>query len=131
MKGRKKSLSGGALLVQHRVRLDWAYCCWNWKLKTENWKYYSKIIFKCVNSIVGLIFNIFNTWTVHKQYMNSESMWGYCLRAEKKKKKKHKRRKRNFNFNPDAHKESMGKYCKSRPQSQRQRQRRYWLKRQL
>ena len=25
------------------------------KLKTENWKHYSKIIFKCVNSIVGLV----------------------------------------------------------------------------
>ena len=31
----------------------------NWKLKTENWKHCSKIIFKCVNSIVGPIFNIF------------------------------------------------------------------------
>ena len=27
------------------------------KLKTENWKYCSKIIFKCVNSTVGPIFN--------------------------------------------------------------------------
>ena len=25
------------------------------KLKAENWKHYSKIIFKCVNSIVGLV----------------------------------------------------------------------------
>ena len=48
----------------YRVRLDWAYCCWNWKLKTENWKHCSKIIFKCVKSIVGPIFNIF---LVHKQ----------------------------------------------------------------
>ena len=31
----------------------------NLKLKTENWKHCSKIIFKCVNSIVGPIFNIF------------------------------------------------------------------------
>ena len=29
------------------------------KLKTENWKYGNKIIFKYVNSIVGPIFNIF------------------------------------------------------------------------
>ena len=70
----------------------------NWKLKTENWKHCSKIIFKCVNSIVGPIFNIF---LIHeqcinsaKQYMNSakqcvnsEPMWGYCSRAVKKKKK--------------------------------------------
>ena len=27
------------------------------KLKTKNWKYCNKIIFKCVNSTVGLIFN--------------------------------------------------------------------------
>ena len=31
--------------------------CWNWKLKTENWKHCSKIIFKCVNSTVRPIFN--------------------------------------------------------------------------
>ena len=31
----------------------------NLKLKTENWKHCSKIIFKCINSIVGPIFNIF------------------------------------------------------------------------
>ena len=31
----------------------------NLKLKTENWKHCSKIIFKCVNSIVDPIFNIF------------------------------------------------------------------------
>ena len=37
-------------------------------LKIENWKHCSKIIFKRVNSIVGPIFNIFNTWTVHEQY---------------------------------------------------------------
>ena len=28
-------------------------------IETENWKHWSKIIFKCVNSIVGPIFNIF------------------------------------------------------------------------
>ena len=28
-------------------------------LKTKNWKHYGKIIFKCVNSAVGPIFNIF------------------------------------------------------------------------
>ena len=29
------------------------------KLKTEDWKYCNKIIFKCVNNTVRLIFNIF------------------------------------------------------------------------
>ena len=52
--------------------------------ETENWKYCSKIIFKCVNSIMRPIFNIFNAWTVYEQYVNSEPMWGYCSRAEKK-----------------------------------------------
>ena len=36
--------------MQIRVCLDTVYC---WKLKIENWKYCSKIIFKCVNSIMG------------------------------------------------------------------------------
>ena len=41
--------------------------------ETENWKYCSKIIFKCVNSAVGPIFNekvvekwsLWDPWTVH------------------------------------------------------------------
>ena len=41
------------------------------KLKTENWKHFSKIIFKCVNSTMGPIFNIFkyvnSARTVHEQ----------------------------------------------------------------
>ena len=47
------------------------------KLKTENWKHYSKIIFKYVNSIVGPIFNIFkyvnSVVTMREQYYYS--MW--------------------------------------------------------
>ena len=39
------------------VCLDTAYFTESWKLKIENWKYYNKIIFKYVNSIVRLIFN--------------------------------------------------------------------------
>ena len=53
------------------VRLDWTYYCWNWKLKTENWKYCSKIIFKCVNSTMGPILNFFSAWTVLWTVMNS------------------------------------------------------------
>ena len=45
------------------------------KLKIENWKHYSKIIFKCVNSAVGPIFNEkvaekWNLW-VHEQYTDA------------------------------------------------------------
>ena len=51
-----------------RVRLDWAYFYWNWK-------HYSKIIFKCVNCIVGPIFNekVIEKWNlwVYKQYTNA------------------------------------------------------------
>ena len=44
------------------------------KLKIENWKHYSKIIFKCMNSTVGPIFNekvdeewnLWVSWTVHR-----------------------------------------------------------------
>ena len=53
------------------VRLDWTYYCWNWKLKTENWKYCSKIIFKCVNSTMGPILNFFSAWKVLWTVMNS------------------------------------------------------------
>ena len=53
-----------------RVRLDTAE---NWKLKLKTEKHCSKIIFKCVNSIVGSIFNekvaekciLWDPWTVH------------------------------------------------------------------
>ena len=44
-------------------RNSWLSCWSVWielillKLKTENWKHCSKIIFKCVNSTVGPIFN--------------------------------------------------------------------------
>ena len=45
------------------------------KLKTENWKHCSKIIFKCVNNAVGPIFNEkvaekWNLW-VHEQYTDA------------------------------------------------------------
>ena len=48
------------------------------KLKTYCWNHCSKIIFKCVNSTVGPIFNekvakMWNLW-VHEQYM----ITGYC-----------------------------------------------------
>ena len=51
------------------VHLDTAE---NWKLKLKTEKYCSKIIFKCVNSTVGLIFNkkVTEKWNllVHEQY---------------------------------------------------------------
>ena len=60
-----------SLIWRFRVCLD----------TTENWKYCSKIIFKCVNSPVKPIFNFFFC-------MNNA---GYCSRAEKKKKEKKKK----------------------------------------
>ena len=51
-----------------KVRLDRTYF-----VETKNWKHYSKIIFKCVNSTMGLIFNekvaekwdLWVSWIVH------------------------------------------------------------------
>ena len=89
------------------VRLDWAYFCWNWK-------YCNEIIFKCMNSAVGLLFNkkvtenwnLWDPWTVHPCTVHG---WlGQIMRLEHKKKKKKKREwKRNFIFshfqpNPNA-----------------------------
>ena len=49
------------------------------KLKTENWKHCSKIIFKCVNSVVWPVNNVFCP-------LHSKIMWFYCSRVGKKKK---------------------------------------------
>ena len=61
------------------VRLDTTYFCWNWK-------HCNKIIFKCVNSTVGPIFNFFFwikwlwvSWTVLLQCVNSDN----CLKKQK------------------------------------------------
>ena len=64
---------------------------YNWKLKLKTEKYCSKIIFKCVNSTVGPIFNEkvaekWNLW-IHKQYTMCTDwlkkvwkvqLYGYC-----------------------------------------------------
>ena len=87
-------------------------------MKTENWKYCSKIIFKCVNSTVGPIFNEkidkkWNLWvreqcinvlfmedrskvaaTVHVPYINSTTCWGKGVKKKKKKKGKRRNLKR-------------------------------------
>ena len=65
------------------------------KLKTENWKYCSKIIFKCVNSIAGPIFNekiaekwsLWVPWTVYETHWCAEkskilaTIHAQCMRA--------------------------------------------------
>ena len=61
--------------VYFRVYLDRIYFT-----KTENWKYCSKIIFKYVNSVIGLIFNekitekwsLWVLWTVHGTHWCAE-----------------------------------------------------------
>ena len=90
------------------VHLDIIYFCWklkNWTLKIENWKHYSKIIFKCVNSVVGSIFNIYfflnkvlvgpinSVWIMHYvgkflKRVNSAGWKSRTLRLKKKRKKK-------------------------------------------
>ena len=90
-----------------RVYLDRTYFA-----ETKNWKHCSKIIFKCVNSAVGPIFNEkidkkWNLWvhkqctdtlftedwskvvaTVHVPYINSTACWGKSVKKKKKKKKR-------------------------------------------
>ena len=95
------------------------------KLKTYCWNHCSKIIFKCVNSAVGPIFNEnidkkWNLWvreqctdvlftenwskvaaTVYVPYMNNSREWGE--NAWKKKKKKKRRNWNAANANPNTH----------------------------
>ena len=74
-----------------RVRLDTAE---NWKLKLKTEKHCSKIIFKCVNSIVGPIFNekvakkyiLWDPWTVHKNTVHTRIVKKLLLDKKKKKK---------------------------------------------
>ena len=50
-------------------------------VETENWKHYSKIIFKCVNSVVR---PVNSAWTVCEQCfcpLHNKFMWSYCSRA--------------------------------------------------
>ena len=91
------------------------------KLKTYYWNHCSKMIFKCVNSVVGPIFNEkidkkWNLWirkqctyvlftenwskvavTVHVPYMNSNRMWGENAWKKNKKIKKGGGKRRNWN----------------------------------
>ena len=70
-----------------RVYLDTTYFA-------ENWKYYSKIIFKCVNSAVRSIFNenfvekrgLWVPWTVHGTLWKRKKH--QCTFSQKKNKKK-------------------------------------------
>ena len=55
-----------------RICLDRTYSA-----ETENWKHCSKIIFKCVNSTVGSIFNENNCWKV--EFVNPWIVHGYTV----------------------------------------------------
>ena len=96
-----------------RVYLDRIYFA-----ETKNWKHCSKIIFKCVNSAVGPIFNEkinkkWNLWvhkqcmdtlftedwskvvaTVHVPYINSTACWGKGVKKKKGKRRNLKRSNR-------------------------------------
>ena len=68
-------------------------------LKIENWKYYSKIIFKCVNNTVGLSFKV-----IFAEFRTCKSREQYT-KPTKKKRRRAKHRKcvaiqtqPNFNF---------------------------------
>ena len=55
-----------------RICLDRTYSA-----ETENWKHCSKIIFKCVNSTMGSIFNENNCWKV--EFVNPWIVHGYTV----------------------------------------------------
>ena len=57
-------------------------------LKTENWKYCNKIIFKYVNSVVGPIFNIFLNKVVVGPVNSARCLLKVEIRASKKEKKR-------------------------------------------
>ena len=71
------------------------------KLKTENWKHCSKIIFKCVNSIVGPIFNekVDKKWSlwVHEQCISAPFIVEKSTKSALKKKNLKTRKVENVN----------------------------------
>ena len=79
------------------------------KLKTENWKHYSKIVFKCVNSTVQPIFNekivekwgLWVPWTVHETHWCAYfAVW--TVIGWKVKNNDAKKKKKNKQTNVDA-----------------------------
>ena len=74
-----------------RVCLDCAYFCWNWK-------HCSEIIFKCVNSAVGPIFNkkllksvicrTVNSAHMHCSQLTKSTIAGWTKKKEKKREKR-------------------------------------------
>ena len=76
-----------------------------------NWKHCSEIIFKCVNSVVGPIFNkkvVKNVicGTVNSTYMHCSQLTKSTIAGWKKKKKEEnveKKRRRGFHCKPNGH----------------------------
>ena len=91
-----------------RVRLDWAYFCWNWK-------HCGEIIFKCVNSAVGSIFNekvaekcnLWDLWIVHGAlFIVDKSTIANWIKKKKKNRNAEQKRKRQNQCNPNGYEES-------------------------
>ena len=90
----------GTKVVAFDIMGPFGYSLLGWKLKTENWKHCNKIIFKCVNSVIGPIFNekvaekwslwvpCMCCWNVHCTLMKSQQL---RLKKEKKKEENAKR----------------------------------------
>ena len=83
-------------------------------MKTENWKHYSKIIFKCVNSSVGPIFNFF---FLNKAIVDSvNSAWIVLLfletvkRVHQKKKGKENVKRKNARCRLSSQMHTMSKF---------------------
>ena len=83
--------------ISYKVCLDWAYFCWNWK-------HCSEIIFKCVNSVVGPIFNkkklmksvicgTVNSARMHCSQLTKSTIAGWTKKKIKKRNAAPKRRR--------------------------------------
>ena len=106
-----KVLTVGASIL--RVCLDRTYFT-----EIENWKYCSKIIFKCVNNDVGFNKKVAEKWSLWVREQTVHGRLGQQLRLKKKMQKRGKRRQANalskhsFNeqcFGYNFHKEYIGK----------------------
>ena len=86
-------------------QLRWVCLDWTAFAEIENWKHCSKIIFKCVNSIVGLIFNEkvakkWNLWV--REHCSQKTDQQLRLKRQKKRRKCVGRRRSTYNPNPNS-----------------------------
>ena len=96
----------GNVLLTWNVKNVHLEFVWIQLIFAENWKYYSKIIFKCANSIVKPIFNekvtkkwsLWDLWIMYRYIVNKRIVKSHSL---KKKKKSANRKMPTHNVDPN------------------------------